>query len=98
MVRGSGSADNGGGGGGGLVRRRWRRLAALPPSPDGVGGGGGSGFGPAGVAFETGVRTGDGLVTITYDPAITHLREPAGRRTELHRLTLSIGSVSTLPG
>jgi hypothetical protein len=34
-----------------------------------VGGGGGSGFGPAGVAFETGVREGDGVVTITYDPA-----------------------------
>jgi hypothetical protein len=33
-----------------------------------VGGGGGSGFGPAGVAFETGVREGDGVVTITYDP------------------------------
>jgi hypothetical protein len=35
---------------------------------DGGGGGGGSGLGPAGVAFETGVQTGDGLVTITYDP------------------------------
>jgi hypothetical protein len=32
------------------------------------GGGGGSGFGPPGVAFETGVREGDGVVTITYDP------------------------------
>ena len=29
-------------------------------------GGGGSGHGPAGTLFETGVRTGNGLVTITY--------------------------------
>jgi hypothetical protein len=36
---------------------------------DGGGGGGGSGFGPAGVAFETGVQPGNGTVTITYDPA-----------------------------
>ena len=34
----------------------------------GGGGGGGSGFGPAGVAFETGVQSGDGVVTITFDP------------------------------
>jgi len=33
-----------------------------------VGGGGGSGFGPPGVVFETGVNTGDGFVTISYDP------------------------------
>jgi hypothetical protein len=32
-------------------------------------GGGGSGYGPAGVIFETGVRTGNGTVTITYDTA-----------------------------
>jgi hypothetical protein len=31
-----------------------------------IGGGGGSGHGPAGTAFETGVRSGDGQVTITY--------------------------------
>ena len=31
------------------------------------GGGGGSGFGPAGVTFQTGVRAGDGQVTITSD-------------------------------
>ena len=30
------------------------------------GGGGGSGHGPPGTVFETGVRTGDGLVTVTY--------------------------------
>jgi hypothetical protein len=38
------------------------------PTDFGGGGGGGSGFGPAGVAFETGVREGDGVVTITFDP------------------------------
>lgn len=31
-----------------------------------AGGGGGSGHGPLGTVFETGVRSGDGLVTITY--------------------------------
>jgi Glycine rich protein len=45
----------GGGGGGGNFGRE-----------GGGGGGGGSGFGPDGVAFESGVRAGDGLVTITY--------------------------------
>ena len=29
-------------------------------------GGGGSGFGPMGVVFETGVREGNGLITVTY--------------------------------
>ncbi len=31
------------------------------------GGGGGSGHGPPGTVFETGVRAGNGLITITYD-------------------------------
>ena len=35
-----------------------------------AGGGGGSGFGPAGVAFQTGVQAGNGAVSITYDPAV----------------------------
>lgn len=30
------------------------------------GGGGGSGFGPSGTTFETGVRSGNGLATVTY--------------------------------
>jgi hypothetical protein len=33
----------------------------------GAGGGGGSGHGPLGTAFETGVRSGDGLITIEYE-------------------------------
>lgn len=34
-----------------------------------AGGGGGSGYGPAGTVFHSGVRSGDGLVSITYAPA-----------------------------
>jgi hypothetical protein len=34
----------------------------------GGGGGGGSGFGPSGVAFETGSNVGDGRVVITFSP------------------------------
>jgi Glycine rich protein/RTX calcium-binding nonapeptide repeat (4 copies) len=47
----------GGGGGGGW----WGGGGGL-----GGGGGGGSGHGPAGTVFATGVRSGDGLVTVTY--------------------------------
>jgi Bacterial Ig-like domain (group 3)/Glycine rich protein len=34
-------------------------------------GGGGSGFGPAGVVFQTGIRSGNGLITVTYTPTAT---------------------------
>ncbi len=50
---GGGGGYYGGGGGGGYFG-------------GGGGGGGGSGYGPAGVVFETGVRSGDGQVIITY--------------------------------
>jgi hypothetical protein len=36
-----------------------------------IGGGGGSGYGPDGTTFQTGVRTGNGLVTVTYKPPAT---------------------------
>ena len=52
----------GGGGGGGYY-------GGAGGQPDQ--GGGGSGFGPPGVMFETGVRAGDGLVTITYRTPLT---------------------------
>jgi hypothetical protein len=39
----------------------------------GGGGGGGSGYGPPGTAFETGVRSGNGLATVTYTPTIDTL-------------------------
>jgi hypothetical protein len=40
----------------------------------GGGGGGGSGYGPDGTAFQTGVRSGDGLVTVTYaEPSVATL-------------------------
>jgi hypothetical protein len=48
---GGGGYYGGGGGGGGYYSG---------------GGGGGSGFGPDGVVFKSGVREGNGLVTITY--------------------------------
>ncbi|OAR25238.1 hypothetical protein A8W25_06200 [Streptomyces sp. ERV7] len=38
-----------------------------------AGGGGGSGYGPADTAFHTGVRAGDGSLTITYAPAATDI-------------------------
>jgi hypothetical protein len=51
---GGGGGYYGGGGGGGGLG----------------GGGGGSSFGPSGVVFDSGVQSGNGLVTITYpDPA-----------------------------
>lgn len=65
-VGGAGSCDGpsqcGGGGGGGLY--------GGGGSGGSGGGGGGSGFGPAGVVFETGVRSGHGLITISYTTPI----------------------------
>jgi hypothetical protein len=55
---GGGGGFFGGGGGGGLEE-----------NSHAAGGGGGSGFGPPGTAFETGVRAGDGMVTITFTSA-----------------------------
>ena len=57
----SGSGDGGGGGGGGYYGGGGGGGGASAG-----GGGGGSGFGPTGVVFNSGARTGDGLVTITY--------------------------------
>ncbi|MFL5908580.1 MAG: glycine-rich protein [Solirubrobacterales bacterium] len=72
---GGGGAGGGGGwygGGGGL---------------NVAGGGGGSGYGPTGTTFQTGVRSGDGLVTITYtanpsgkDPKCAKLRKKLKRQ------------------
>ncbi len=38
-------------------------------STDGAGGGGGSSYGPTGATYQNGVRTGNGLVVITYTQA-----------------------------
>ena len=57
-VGGNAAGDAGGGGGGG-----WFGGGG---GLDGSGGGGGSGHGPEGTVFETGVRSGNGLVTVTY--------------------------------
>jgi hypothetical protein len=61
--------DGGGGGGGGLFGGGGGAGDNGSTVNNGGGGGGGSGFGPAGVAFETGIREGDGVAAITYDPA-----------------------------
>ena len=66
-----GSADEGAGGGGGGGHFGGGGGAADDSGGEadgGGGGGGGSGFGPPGVAFETGVQSGDGVVTISFDP------------------------------
>ena len=65
--------DSGGGGGGGFYGGAGG-LAAY-------GGGGGSGFGPAGFAiFETGVRPGDGVITISFgaSPLVTGVQPNIG--------------------
>ncbi|WP_344188142.1 IPT/TIG domain-containing protein [Acrocarpospora corrugata] len=74
---GGGGWYGGGGGGGG----EW----AGPPtySRASAGGGGGSGYGPAGTTFQTGVRSGNGVVIITYYqvPAITGISPASGPTT-----------------
>jgi VCBS repeat-containing protein len=57
--------DGGGGGGGGGGYYGGGGGGAY--FGGGGGGGGGSGFGPPGVVFQSGVRAGNGLVTVTYD-------------------------------
>jgi hypothetical protein len=47
----------------------WNGASSTNTGATSGGGGGGSGFGPPGVAFETGVREGHGVLTITADPA-----------------------------
>jgi hypothetical protein len=78
----SSNGTGGGGGGGGY----YGGAGGTP----GAGGGGGSGFGPAGVAFQTGVRQVHGLVNVVYKvgPPALDLQlgpqeppqEPGGRR------------------
>jgi hypothetical protein len=64
---GSGSGGDGyGGGGGGGGYYGGGGGGGGHSAAGGGGGGGGSGFGPSGVVFNSGVRSGDGLVTITY--------------------------------
>ena len=61
-----GTGTTSGGGGGGW----WGGGAGF----GGGGGGGGSGRGPEGTTFQTGIRIGDGLVTVTYaEPSIATL-------------------------
>jgi len=68
---GTGGVSGGGGGGGGLFGGGGgaRDQIAQPGArTGGGGGGGGSGFTPDASGMQTGVRAGDGEVTITFDP------------------------------
>lgn len=71
---GGGGGDTGGGrggdgwyGGGGGAQHGNTPSADLCRSAGGGGGGGGSGFGPAGVMFQTGVQAGDGKVVVSVN-------------------------------
>ncbi|RFU43234.1 hypothetical protein DZF91_02415, partial [Actinomadura logoneensis] len=56
-----------GGGGGGGAHGGGAGGSSTPNSTGAGGGGGGSSLGPAGATYETGVRQGNGEVTLTYD-------------------------------
>ncbi|MEV4252383.1 hypothetical protein AB0J52_04350 [Spirillospora sp. NPDC049652] len=58
-----------GGGGGGGAHGGGAGGSSTPNSTGAGGGGGGSSLGPAGATYETGVRQGNGEVTLTYDTA-----------------------------
>ncbi|MFI6641273.1 hypothetical protein [Streptomyces sp. NPDC050504] len=64
-VSGTTGAGGGGGGGGWFGGGGGGGQQQADGSAGSAGGGGGSGHGPAGTAFDTGVRTGNGQVTIT---------------------------------
>lgn len=72
----SGGGSGGGGGGG--------HYGGAAGSNGAAAGGGGSGYGPAGTVFESGVRSGDGSVSITYvvpDPVLSVSRLGGGAGT-----------------
>ena len=84
-----------GGGGGGYY-------GGAGGSP-GTGGGGGSGFGPAGTVFESGVRSGDGQVLLTYTPpdstpptttiALSPTSPDGSNGWYVHQPTVTVGAV-----
>jgi hypothetical protein len=74
---GTGLFQGGGGGGGGATGGGGGGSTGTPSNIGGGGGGGGSGTGPTGVVSEDGVRSGDGLVTISYDPVTDACAAPA---------------------
>lgn len=57
-----------GGGGGGGAHGGGAGGSSSASTMLGGGGGGGSSLGPAGATYSTGVRDGNGLVTLTYEP------------------------------
>jgi hypothetical protein len=75
----AGALQSGGGGGGGGWFGGGGGGGALPNQGASGGGGGGSGFGPDGTTtFETGVRAGNGVLTITFEPDPAGCTTPAG--------------------
>ena len=69
---GGASQPSGGGGGGGYYGGGGGTIA---------GGGGGSGFGPNGTTFQTGVRSGDGVITVSYSAPPPLITAPANGAT-----------------
>lgn len=72
----TGPGFGGGGGGGGNFGGGGAAGSRSQPS-DGGGGGGGSGLTPSGAGMTNGVRTGNGLITITYTPGSPQLSATA---------------------
>lgn len=71
---GAGGAGGGGGGGGWFGGGGGGGILSSPSGTVGsAGGGGGSGYGPADTVFHSGVRSGDGSVSITYVPAVADI-------------------------
>jgi MBG domain (YGX type)/Glycine rich protein len=63
----------GGGGGGGYYGGGGGEVVA--------GGGGGSGFGPTGTTFQTGIHSGDGVITVSYTIPTASITTPANGAT-----------------
>ncbi|MCU0310078.1 MAG: glycine-rich protein [Acidimicrobiales bacterium] len=71
------SANDGGGGGGGGWYGGGGGAGDGDEEGAAGGGGGGSGFGPSDATFETAVVSGDGALSITYDPQAGGCEDPA---------------------
>ncbi|MEZ4664066.1 MAG: glycine-rich protein [Caldilineaceae bacterium] len=75
---GAGGFSGGGGGGGYYGGGGGGTLNNL----EGGGGGGGSSYGPVGASFENGVRSGDGLVIISYSEPLPDTIAPVANPTQ----------------
>ncbi|MFE3186436.1 PxKF domain-containing protein [Streptomyces violascens] len=70
-VSGVNSSGGGGGGGGWYGGGGGGGQTAVGSASGSAGGGGGSGYGPSGTTFNSGVRSGNGTVTLTYADGYT---------------------------